>query len=459
MGKSKTQSKQGGHQTSKDEGRLREYLLTEGEGRMAGVISRIQTYREHQAFPVLIVGESGSGKEYVARLLLSDEKPGDVKHHSVNCAALGSESLLSELFGHVTGAYTGADKEREGLLTTSQSGIFLDEFDKAGAGFQNALLRYLRNGEIRKLGADRIETVKPIPVVLATSVPADAIYGTRFRRMYEEVRRHDQRTIEEFERPQSDESQFDVTRSRENDWYPDLLRKHVGWYDAVLEQANETGLSVDFLNRITNFIIEMPPLRERLKDIPKLLRCLLEERKVSEEEWYIDGELVLFMMKYEWPGNIAEFMAFFRNGLSFSHDNTIDLASCKWYFGSHFDLVQYALPSISNRKREDSYAVRYLLSPPKPPDFKLPEFKIYDAKGHLFKLSDFARVWRDTLYWIDEDQADRKVDDKVDQFFKTRDHCPTKKACYEELGFNSLRPFNKWLKDNHLFWPKQRKAD
>ncbi|HYC76571.1 MAG TPA: sigma 54-interacting transcriptional regulator, partial [Planctomycetota bacterium] len=104
--------------------------------------------------PVLIFGESGVGKELVARCLHKNSPRRDAQLVSVNCASFPESLLENELFGHVRGAYTGADQARKGLFETAHKGtLFLDEIECMSPGMQSRLLRALQEGEIRPVGA------------------------------------------------------------------------------------------------------------------------------------------------------------------------------------------------------------------------------------------------------------------------------------------------------------------
>lgn len=196
--------------------------------------------------PVLITGESGTGKEVVARSIHMRSKRAGHRFVTVNCGAIPTELIESELFGHARGSFTGADRERVGLWEEATGGtLFLDEITETNSLFQVKLLRALQEGEIRRVGSNR--TVKvDVRVIAATNRDIDA----------------------------------DV---RDGAFREDLLYR---------------------LNAVT---IDLPPLRERSEDIPLLAEHFV--RKVVSSEAtapQFSPQAMALFQSYEWPGNIRE---------------------------------------------------------------------------------------------------------------------------------------------------------
>jgi DNA-binding NtrC family response regulator len=197
-------------------------------------------------FPVLIEGESGSGKELVARAVHAASVRRGRRFSALNCAAIADELVEAELFGHTRGAFTGAVAERVGLFEECQGGtLFLDEVAELSARVQAKLLRTLQEGEVRRLGES----------------------GTR---------KVDARIVAATNRP----LQGEVTAGR---------------------FRNDLRYRLDVL-RIT-----IPPLRERLEDIPQLVRhtwTLLAKRTGSRA--VLSPSVMSLLGAYDWPGNVRE---------------------------------------------------------------------------------------------------------------------------------------------------------
>jgi DNA-binding NtrC family response regulator len=221
-----------------------------------GVIGESQAMKEAFALiarvskrdvPVCVTGESGTGKELIARAVHRHSPRRSKPFTAVNCAALPENLIESELFGHVRGAFTGADRDRPGLIETSDGGtLFLDEIGEMPLAAQAKLLRFLQEGEFRRVG-DTVNRSADVRIVSATN------------------------------------------------------RK--------LERAVDDGaFREDLYYRIRGVEIALPPLRERLADIPLLALAFLqrEHEKHRSGPRRLSDETESVFLSYAWPGNVRE---------------------------------------------------------------------------------------------------------------------------------------------------------
>ncbi|PYS50273.1 MAG: hypothetical protein DMF68_07650 [Acidobacteria bacterium] len=196
--------------------------------------------------PVLITGESGTGKEIVARAIHRRSPLADKPFVAVNCGAIPSELIESELFGHVRGSFTGATVDRKGLWLEADGGtVFLDEITETSLAFQVKLLRALQEGEIRRVGSNYTQRVN-VRVIAATNRDAEQeMRAGRFRQ--------------------------------------------------------------DLLYRLNAVTLHLPPLRERREDILALAK-FFAQRMTPEDGPPISfsRDALLLLQSYDWPGNIRE---------------------------------------------------------------------------------------------------------------------------------------------------------
>ena len=196
---------------------------------------------------VLIRGESGTGKELVARAIHSHSSSSDDPFVPVNCAALPSTLLESELFGHVRGSFTGAVGSRRGRFALAKNGtIFLDEIGDTSLEFQTKLLRVLQNGEFQPVGSEETEHTTA-RVVAATHQPLETLIAER--------------------------------RFREDLYY-----------------------------RLRVVEISIPPLRERATDIPLLAEHMLRRaaKALGTAPATLAPDALARLMEHSWPGNVRE---------------------------------------------------------------------------------------------------------------------------------------------------------
>ena len=195
--------------------------------------------------PVLITGETGTGKELVARAIHANSRRAQMPFVPVNCAALPRDLLESELFGHKRGAFSGAHADYAGLFVAAHSGtLFLDEIGELPAEAQPKLLRVLQDGEVRPVGGLDSRKVD-VRVIAATNQTLDAIR------------------------------------------------------QGVLRQ--------DLFFRLSVVVIDLPPLRARLDDVPLLVRAFLahlRERGFAVDS--MDDDAIALLSEYAFPGNVRE---------------------------------------------------------------------------------------------------------------------------------------------------------
>lgn len=222
-------------------------ILVGGSPTMQSVHRLISTVAPTES-TVLILGETGTGKELAARTLWQQSKRVDMPFVPVNCGALSENLVESELFGHVKGAFTGADRDHKGLFEVANGGtLFLDEVGELNKNIQVKLLRFLESGEIRRVG-DTKPFKTEVRVLCATN-----------RDLREMIKKDDFRE--------------------------------------------------DLYFRINTFEIRLPALRDRRPDIPDLARHLLSRaarRPVDQVANLLTPEAIDVLLEHEWPGNVRE---------------------------------------------------------------------------------------------------------------------------------------------------------
>lgn len=214
--------------------------------------------------PVLIFGESGTGKELLARAIHYNSARKEKPFVAVNCGAIPQDLFESELFGHVKGAFTGADRDKPGLFETAQGGtLFLDEIGETPLHLQVKLLRTLQDGVIRRLGGTR-EIQVDVRILSATNQDLKALVA-------------------------------------------------------------EKKFRGDLYYRIGVFQIPVPPLRDRRADLPALASHFLEaiaaeDRKTAKT---LSKGALSILTAYKWPGNVRELENTLRNACVLSRSDEI----------------------------------------------------------------------------------------------------------------------------------------
>ena len=196
---------------------------------------------------VLITGESGTGKGVLAHALHELSGRSNNSFVAVNCSAIPEQLLESEFFGHIKGAFTGADKARKGLFMEADKGcLFLDEIGELPLPMQTKLLHVIEEKQVRAIGTDQSRRVDT-RIIAATNCN-------------------------------------------------------------LQEMVRQGTFREDLYFRLSMFQIALPPLRERQSDIPGLIRFLLDSdrRSGKAQRMAIDPEAEAYLLAYHWPGNVRE---------------------------------------------------------------------------------------------------------------------------------------------------------
>jgi DNA-binding NtrC family response regulator len=212
---------------------------------------------------VLITGETGTGKEQTARLIhqLSPRRTG--RFLGINCGALAENLLESELFGHERGAFTGAVTQKKGKFEQANGGtLFLDEIGEISPAMQVKLLRVLQERELQRVGGH--EDIKvDVRIIAATNQDLDAL-------------------------------------------------------------VTERKFRQDLFYRLNVFPLHIPPLRERVEDIPLIAQHLLDRHATAQKKAVkgLTGEALEVLVRYRWPGNIRELENVIERGVAIAGPKT-----------------------------------------------------------------------------------------------------------------------------------------
>lgn len=216
--------------------------------------------------PVLITGESGTGKELVAHAIHANSPRQKKAFKALNCAGLSASILESELFGHVKGAFTGAERERQGVFEFADGGtLLMDEIGDMPIEMQAKLLRVLESGEVVRVGSNEPRHVN-VRLVSATN--------------------HD-------------------------------LQKLI----------REGRFREDLYFRIRGVEVHLPALRQRREDIPLLVRHFMQRfsRAMGKEVSRIDDDAQVALMQYDWPGNVRQLLNVVQSMVVVAEGPTLEL--------------------------------------------------------------------------------------------------------------------------------------
>jgi DNA-binding NtrC family response regulator len=251
----------------------RSLKLALGDGEDFGIIGRHPKMRQihtiiRTAAPsdasVLIEGESGTGKELIAAAFHFQSPRAELPFMRINCAALPQELIESELFGYRKGAFTGADRDKRGLIEATSGGtLLLDEIAEMPVHLQSKLLRVLQERKLRRLGDEQEISVD-----------------------------------------------FRLVTSTNRD---------------TSQMIREGALRNDLYFRISTIKVKPPPLRERLDDVPLLANRFLEHyaEKYKKKIREISTPAFTLLMRYEWPGNVRELESVIEHAVLFATEDKL----------------------------------------------------------------------------------------------------------------------------------------
>ncbi|MEZ7494315.1 sigma-54 dependent transcriptional regulator [Leeuwenhoekiella aequorea] len=247
---------------------------------------------------VLVTGESGTGKELVARAIHYSGKFSNAPFIAVNCGGIPENLLEAELFGYMKGAFTGADKNRKGAFQAAQGGtLFLDEIGNASLAVQVRLLRVLQEKEVVRIGSQIPEKID-LRVVAATN-----------SNLHEMIK---QQTFRE-----------------------------------------------DLYYRLSVVEIDVPPLRERVVDIPLLVDKFLFKYGIEYKDRFIkmDTDALEVLKRYHWPGNIRELENVIQRAVIMC-DKKVSLSNLPDHLKYTLDFPDEALTTLANM--EKNYILKVL---------------------------------------------------------------------------------------------------
>ncbi len=257
---------------------------------------------------VLITGETGTGKGLIARAIHEESHDRDQPFQVIDCTTMPEGMVESELFGHVRGAFTGAIADKPGLIELAHGGtVFLDEIGELPPSLQAKLLHVLEENEVRRVGGTRVKRVE-----------------TRF----------------------------------------------IAATNQALEEKVRTGaFRKDLYYRLAVVVIQVPPLRERLEDIPPIARHLCDQfgREIGKPRCRLDSSAITDLTAYSWPGNVRELRNVIERAVILATEETITrdeikpLLPSRHRGGTPGDLPDVILPyAQAKQKVVDDFTAAYL---------------------------------------------------------------------------------------------------
>lgn len=282
---------------------------------------------------ILIFGETGTGKELVAHSIHDLSSRRKYPFIKTNCAAIPENLFESELFGYVKGAFTGASREGKiGKFQQANEGtIFLDEINQMPVPLQSKILRVLQESEIERIGSTKTESIDT-RFIFATNVDLEkAVINKEFRK--------------------------------------------------------------DLFYRINVFKITVPPLRERLEDIPILTNSIVTKLnfEMGMNVRFVNDDVYKKFMEYSWPGNVRELQNVIERAMNYSMGEGLSWEHFKEYFNNKnlknqpANTLYFNIPSINKKKIENEKEL-YLIA-------------LQKAGGNKTKAAKLLGISRTKLYY------------------------------------------------------------
>ncbi len=304
-------------------------------------------------YSIILYGESGTGKEVIAKTIHSLSDRADKPFIAMDCGTLSKELSGSELFGHMKGAFTGALTDKEGHFELANGGtLFLDEVANLTYEIQASLLRVIQERKFKRVGGNK---EMPIDVRI-------------------------------------------IVASNEN-----------------LQEAYRKGkFREDLYHRFNEFSINLPPLRDRKKDIPLFADFFLEKAK-SELNRDIEGfdeDVMQMFIHYSWPGNLREFRNVVRRAVLLTQSGKVNAKTLPWEITNTESSAAGAPPAFAHRHEEEQYAISHHATAPVKAVYDLKDAASkaeYEAVMNVLKQVNFNKTKAAEILKIDRKTLYNKI--------------------------------------------------
>ena len=269
-------------------------------------------------YSIILYGESGTGKEVIAKTIHSLSDRASKPFIAMDCGTLSKELSGSELFGHVKGAFTGALTDKEGHFELADGGtLFLDEVANLTYEIQASLLRVIQERKFKRVGGNK-------------EMPVDVRI---------------------------------IVASNEN-----------------LQEAYRKGkFREDLYHRFNEFSINLPPLRDRKKDIPLFADFFLEKAKgeLNRDIEGFDEDVMQMFIHYSWPGNLREFRNVVRRSVLLTQTGKVNAKTLPWEITNTESSANAAPPAFAHRHEEEQHTINT--------NAAIPVRAVYDLKDAASK--------------------------------------------------------------------------